>query len=206
LLSTKNSAKQKRIATICTENNIAYFRIDHTGCGESEGLLTETTLLTRVNDILSAADILKKTGLTSNSYALFGSSMGGATCIAAWNKLVDSGFNMKGIVTLAAPVMGKTITESAIANQQELEGIPLSFYKENMQFNLTDCIKSISNIMIIHGDNDEIVPVVNAGILFENAQKPKKLLILPGGDHRLSNPVQLNQFIEEASQWLTGCF
>ena len=39
--------------------------------------------------------------------------------------------------------------------------------------------------LILHGDNDEVVPVEHAYRLFRKAQEPKELLIIENGGHRL---------------------
>ncbi len=47
---------------------------------------------------------------------------------------------------------------------------------------------SLHQILIIHGDGDEVVPVENARGIYEMAGQPKELVIIPGGDHTLSDP------------------
>ncbi len=96
LLSTKESPKQIALAEKCTEMGVAYFRIDHTGCGSSKGTFTETTLDTRINDVLSAAHFLTENRLTSNKIMLFGSSMGGATAIGAYGLMKKKSLILKG--------------------------------------------------------------------------------------------------------------
>ncbi len=50
-----------------------------------------------------------------------------------------------------------------------------------------ECVGRISPhpILIMHGDADETVPVVNAHRLYQAAGEPRTLLVLPGGTHRL---------------------
>lgn len=201
LLSTKESRKQIVLAEKCCEYGISYLRIDHTGCGESQGELVKTTLDTRVGDILAAAGFLEESGFRNAPMALFGSSMGGATCIKSWNELVKAGYAMKCLVTLAAPVQGKTITETTLANEDELNGIPLSFYTENMGFDLKKNIEGLNNILIFHGDEDEIVPFSNAGTILEHAGPEKKLIVNTGGDHRMTDPAHQERFFAQASRW-----
>jgi dipeptidyl aminopeptidase/acylaminoacyl peptidase len=59
-------------------------------------------------------------------------------------------------------------------------------------------------LLIIHGDNDEVVPVEEAHELNTCISGRKKLLILKGTDHRLSNPVTMQQALSEAVDWLTA--
>lgn len=202
LLSTKDSGKQLTLAENCNAFGAAYLRLDHRGCGESEGRFLDTTLETRVDDLLAAADLLKDLGLAKNGLALFGSSMGGATCLAAWTPLMEKGFPLKGMVSLAAPVEGKGITEAAIAAQEELHDIPLSYYQENMGFDITGELSTLHHILVVHGDDDDIVPVQNALKIMGLAQAPKELIINNGGDHRMSAPDHQARFFTRATDWL----
>lgn len=206
LLSTKESGKQLTLAKICTDLGIAYLRLDHRGCGQSEGDFLTTTVETRVDDLLAAAMVLKERGLTQKGLGLFGSSMGGATCLAGWNTLSTKGFHMKGMVSLAAPITGKGITEAAISAQDELHGVPLSFYRENMGFDLTKTLSHIHHILVVHGDADEIVPVSNAQAIMEQTKKPQKLIVNKGGDHRLSDTSHQELFFKEAREWFQAIF
>ena len=206
LLSTKDSAKQLILAEACTDFGVAYLRLDHRGCGESQGEFLTTTVGTRVEDLMAAAATLKEMGLSQNGMGLFGSSMGGATCLAGWEPLQGAGFPLKGMVSLAAPVTGEGITEAAIAAQDELHGVPLSFYRENMDFNLTKGLSAIHHILVVHGDADEIVPVANARLIMEKAKAPKELIINGGGDHRQSDPHHQARFFQRAAQWFKEMF
>lgn len=206
LLSTKDSGKQITLAKHCNAFGAAYLRLDHRACGESEGRFLDTNLETRVEDLLAATIELKDLGLTRNGLALFGSSMGGATCLAAWKPLMKQGFPLKGMVSLAAPVDGKGITEAAIAAQEELHDVPLSYYQENMGFDLTPGLADIHHILVVHGDKDDIVPVHNAHTIMEMAQGPKELIINNGGDHRMSNADHQARFFTRATDWLKAAF
>jgi dipeptidyl aminopeptidase/acylaminoacyl peptidase len=40
-------------------------------------------------------------------------------------------------------------------------------------------------LLLVHGDHDDLVPVEHARRLFDKAEEPKKLAIIPGAGHRL---------------------
>ncbi|SCX76204.1 alpha/beta hydrolase family protein [Desulfoluna spongiiphila] len=202
LLSTKDSGKQLTLAARCNAFGAAYLRLDHRGCGDSEGRFLDTTLATRVDDLLAASGLLRDMGLADNGLALFGSSMGGATCLASWQLLMDRGFPIKGMVSLAAPVDGTGITEAAIAAQKELHDVPLSYYQENMGFDITPGLSGIHHILVVHGDNDEIVPIGNAHKIMAETGPPKDLIINHGGDHRMSDADHQARFFTRATAWL----
>ena len=58
-------------------------------------------------------------------------------------------------------------------------------------------------MLILHGDADETVPVEEAHELFVQLQGAKKIRILKGADHRLSDPNLLATALEETLAWMT---
>jgi uncharacterized protein len=54
-------------------------------------------------------------------------------------------------------------------------------------------------LLLVHGDQDDTVPVEQGRMLFEAAGEPKELVILPGGLHRLRRDPRS---LEELLRWL----
>ncbi len=201
LESNGDSPKQIELAGICNKMGFAYFRFDHRGCGRSEGIFAEVTSVeTRKADLICAVNITMKRNDIGNRLALFGSSMGGTTCIAAAKEL-----KAEASVIIAAPVSGETL----IKPPEELDsepGLSVGFYEKFLQFDVSNSISYMNNVLIFHGDKDDIVPVVNGQTIFDKAGEPKKFIIQEGGDHRISNPVHQKQFLSEASNWYKRVF
>ncbi len=201
LASDGNSSKQIELANTCNKMGMAYFRFHHRGCGISDGLFSEeTTLENRKKDLIAAVETILSRKDTGNRLALFGSSMGGATCIAAAKDLQAEGY-----VLVAPPVVGKTLTRPP-ENLEDDPDLTLEFYERLLAFNLTDTLSEMKNILIIHGDHDNIVPLENSQTLFRRAGLPKKLIIQKGGDHRISDPEHQKEFIRESTRWFSRCF
>ncbi len=105
LMADKNSPKQIALARGCTATGMAYFRFDHRGCGDSEGVFeTDTTLEKRTSDLTAAVHAVNHTLGKTMPIGLFGSSLGGTVCLTAAQNL--SPF---AVVTLAAPVQSRSI-------------------------------------------------------------------------------------------------
>ncbi|MBF0230087.1 MAG: alpha/beta hydrolase [Desulfamplus sp.] len=207
LEGSMESAKQQLFAQILPENGFAFLRFDHRGCGKSEGnFVEETSLFKRVEDMLCAVDYVLSLKLTSWQIFLFGSSLGGSTCIATWSKLVDKGLIPLGAILCAAPVNSLTIQKIPLNGNEHRPTLPMSFFEKNLLFDLTDKVKDLSNILIFHGDNDKTVPVENGYNLYDNAKEPKKLIILKGGDHQMSNIDDQKVFEVESLAWLKKDF
>ena len=201
LFSDSNSPKQIELARRCNTFGIGFFRFDHRGCGESSGSFHKTTSLeSRCNDLACAIETIRSEGDTGKLTGLFGSSMGGAACLS-----VASEFKIDVIVTVAAPLMSNPIIEAA-ENSDETTREDLLFYKKNLQFNISNKLSGIKNILIFHGDTDEIVPPSHAKTIFQYAKDPKKLIMQKNGDHQMSNLKHRKNFIEESIKWFRSSF
>ncbi len=199
LLSTSDSPKQIALARQCNEAGLAFFRFDHRGAGQSEGdFYKVTTLEARCEDLAAAVRLMQARDDTGNSVSLFGSSMGGAACLC-----VAQEFDLKALVVFAAPVRSAPVLEAAAGSGQTSRE-DLRFYKKSLNFDLSDRLGALSNILIFHGDADEVVPPSDAEEIFLKASKPKKLIMQPGGDHQMNNPDHQKKFVIEAAAWFMG--
>ncbi|MBF0468028.1 MAG: alpha/beta hydrolase [Desulfamplus sp.] len=207
LEGSMESSKQKLLSEMLPENGFAFLRFDHRGCGRSEGdFVTDTSLSKRVQDMLHAVEYVLQLNLTSLKIFLFGSSLGGSTCISAWSRLADKGLNPWGATLCAAPVNSLTIGQIPLNGNERRPALPLSFFEDNLLFDLTEKVSDLHNLLIFHGDNDKTVPVENAYNLYSNASDPKKLVILKGGDHQMSNKDHQKTFETEVIAWLKKTF
>ena len=209
LEGSKESAKQKVLAKRLVQNNIAFFRFDHRGCGESSGdFIKDTSLKKRTIDFITAVTHILSLGKTSRDLAVFGSSMGGATCINAWNILQtnETDINLCGAVLCSAPVKSRTIENIPTDANGDRPALPLSFFEKNLLFNIMDKTEDLSNVLVFHGDADEVVPVSNAYNIYNQAKEPKRLIIHKNGDHQMTDKKDQAQFELETIAWFLRCF
>jgi uncharacterized protein len=82
---------------------------------------------------------------------------------------------------------------------------PLSFF-ERLSFDNSKYLSYIQNVLVIHGENDEVVPVSEAHKIYRFAGNPKKLIIQKNGDHRMSRKVHQDEFVRMASKWFSKGF
>ena len=188
LMADRNSPKQKALAQACSRQGIGYFRFDHRGCGDSQGIFNWAALLEgRQKDLLGAIRFLRSTDLCNGDIGLFGSSMGGAVCLSVY-----SAVEVSVIVTFAAPL------HSRFPHTVD--------HPRKLSFDITNGIQGVGNILIFHGEKDEIVPLSHARMLHAQASAPKRLTIQPGGDHRMSDPVHQELFIRDSVAWFANSF
>lgn len=183
LMADRNSPKQVELAEACCRKGIGYFRFDHRGCGDSEGEFYQVTSPAgRQQDLLDAIRLVRSQETCNGNIGLFGSSMGGTVCIS-----VSPLEKIDTLVTLAAPLH---------SHFKQAENNPL-----HTPFDITPEACQVGNILIFHGECDEVVPLSHARSLYDRARHPKKLTIQPGGDHRMSNPEHQSIFIRESVAW-----
>lgn len=207
LEGSRNSAKQVLLSKVLPANKIAFLRFDHRGCGDSQGnFLKETSLENRTRDFCAAVDHVLKMGVTSNRVALFGSSMGGATCISAWQDLERAGVSIQGAVLCASPVNTRTITRIPLAGNNKRPALSLDFFKENLLYDLSDQVKALHHVMIFHGTADEVVPVENAERIYAAMQPPKEMVLHDGGNHQMTIRAHQQDFEKKMTAWYKSVF
>nr|WP_320193240.1 alpha/beta hydrolase [uncultured Desulfobacter sp.] len=207
LEGSRNSAKQMLLAKVLPENNIAFFRFDHRGCGESQGsFIDDTSIEKRARDFYAAVRHVLDMEVTSTRLALFGSSMGGATCIKAWQDLEQAGYGIQGAVLCASPVNTRTIKRIPLAGNEKRPALSLDFFKDNLLYDLCDQAKALHHVMIFHGRADEVVPVENAHMLYAAMQPPKEMILHDGGDHQMTNRAHQQEFEQKMMAWYKSVF
>jgi alpha-beta hydrolase superfamily lysophospholipase len=201
LFSSGSSPKQIALARQCNASGIAFFRFDHRGCGQSQGIFQDvTTLEARCNDMISAINTIHNRNDTGNRIGLFGSSMGGAVCLS-----VFTASHACSIVTCATPVRSRSIIKK-LEKSDHSNTLTPKFYKRYLDPDISDKLPSTHHILIFHGDSDDLVPPSNAKEIYEKAGDPKKLIIQKGGDHRMSNKTHQETFVRESALWFKNCF
>ena len=177
---------------------------------ESSGKFEDITYSGEVEDLKAAYALLgsRHAGKT----AILGSRMGGTVALmfAAREPTVAA------LVTISAPLHPEKFPDRILTPAQLRDWRERGFILYNGQrLNVTllqdlksidvpACARKITcPALILHGDADDVVPVEEAYELHECLTSPKRLSILQGADHRLSNPEMMRRTISEALDWLT---
>ncbi len=197
LLANRNSLKQISLAKACNAQGIAYFRFDHRGCGQSQGDFNKvTSLKARCRDLYHAIETMQHNPLVGNLAALFGSSFGGTVVLAH-----AACHQTPTLITYAAPLDSTSIQHANIRDDQG--HLPhQSLLTDALAFDIAPQLKTVSNILIAHSQNDETVPVEHARQIHANVGSPKELILFEGGDHRMSDPNHQQQFENLFIDWL----
>jgi alpha-beta hydrolase superfamily lysophospholipase len=192
LYSSSHSPKQIALAEQCNRLGIAFFRFDHRGCGRSEGEFEDvTSLQARCRDLMAAVETINSRIDTGDRLGLFGSSMGGTVCLSVAGLLAA-----EALVTFAAPVRSNLTGSQSATPRSEIV-----FDAARRQFDITEELSTIRNILIFHGDADDVVPVSHAKEIYSLARQPKQVIFQKKGDHPMSNKEHQKEFVRESALW-----
>ncbi|MGH7767898.1 MAG: alpha/beta hydrolase [Candidatus Binatia bacterium] len=208
--SSKESEKIVAMSRQLAERGILALRFDFAGSGESEGKFEELTYSGEVEDLRAAYGFLLR--YEPKKVGIFGSSMGGTVALlfAGQEKTVAA------LATLAAPVHPEKFRDKLLtpeeARQWRARG-DIVYHDKRLNITLLDDVEKLDvpqaarkiscPTLVIHGDRDDTVPVAEGRELFAALAGPKRLCIIEGSDHRLTDPAHLQKALAESIGWLT---
>jgi alpha-beta hydrolase superfamily lysophospholipase len=194
LSASKDSDKYLRLAEVLPAAGLALGRFDFRGCGESSGVEEDTTIASRIEDVEAVLGALADHPRLAPRLGLLGSSLGGfvALQVAARRPGLP-------VVTWNAPA---SLTELANDDLEEGRGLGLPFALEYATGRYALAPRGIGRHLIVHGDADEVVSLDHASALHEAAAEPCELLVIAGGDHRLTDPDHRAEAIAASRAWL----
>ncbi len=187
--------KEEELATMLTDEGIAYFTFHFTGFFESTGDFRIQTQLTNLDYIITYLTNHPK--VDPKRIGLLGVSMGAAiaVCHASRDPRISS-------VVLQAPLFDFDFVVNYPEFTSMMEGLaltgmvrlPLEGAKEELVQDIKGnnplhCINKICPrpLLIIAGENDTFMPLSGIKKLFEKAQSPKEFKLVENADHNLSN-------------------
>jgi uncharacterized OsmC-like protein/pimeloyl-ACP methyl ester carboxylesterase len=207
---TKDILAAKRIATHLSRLGIAVLRFDFTGLGSSEGEFANTSFISNVADLVSAADHLRET--MEAPILLVGHSLGGAAVLAAAREIPE----VKGVVTIGAPSDAEHVLHNFSGRIEEIERdgsaevtlagrkfrIGKQFVEDARATNLLDRLPKLkASLLVMHSPIDETVGIDNATRIFTAARHPKSFVSLDTADHLLTKPEDAEFAAEVIAGW-----
>lgn len=164
LLTSKDAPLKKFL-----DEGYGLFIMLHRGYGPNPGKPTEQGLYL---DARSAISFLRKQGVMTPCMVLYGASLGGAVAVQLASE------TQVGALILFAP-----FTSMVDVGKKHYPFLPVKWLLLDRYDNLTKIKKIHAPILMIHGENDRIVPVLLGRRLFEAANMPKELLFLENSGH-----------------------
>jgi len=183
-----------RIADALTARGIAVLRFDFTGIGGSEGDFANTNFSSNIQDLIAAADYLRKNHTAPA--LLIGHSLGGAAVLAAAPHVPEA----TAVVTIGAPASAAHVTHNFAADLAEIKEkgtakvtlsgrsftITKQFLDDVAEQNVLAGLARLKKALLVcHAPRDEYVSIDNATQIFVAAKHPKSFLSLDTADHLL---------------------
>jgi alpha/beta superfamily hydrolase len=191
------------LAEALAKAGISALRFSFSGNGASEGKFTDSTISKEVEDLGSVIDALK-----GNEICYVGHSMGGAVGVIRTSR--DQ--RIQRLISLAGMTHTKAFAEREFGTVQPGAGFmwddtncPLSkTYMEDMAaigtvLNLAPQIKV--PWLLVHGTEDDVVPMQDSLDIFARANEPKELYQLKGANHVFQGEYA-GQMAQKVQSWL----
>ncbi len=208
-MSDIEGKKPQALFRFAKKNKLGFLSLEYSGHGKSSGVFTKGNISIWSNDTKKVINkIVKK-----NNFILIGSSMG------AWIALNQFRYfksKIRGFIGIgSAPEFltrlmwdkfpKKTKKDllkkgKILINNGNYEyPITLQLIRDGQKNKvLNKKINSKINVTMIHGQKDNVVPVIFSRYILKLFTKAeKKMLIIKNGDHSLSNRGQLKKIIKE---------
>ena len=194
-LSHKDSSKYRHLAQVFAQESIATVRFDFRGCGESEGLLSESSISRRWRDLQRVIDTTVDLEDFDGRLGLLGSSLGG------YLALLESSRNSQ----VRCTAVWSTPSHLLDLAKRLPEVAPVEFsqesYEDLLTVELLPRLKNVRQVLIVHGREDRQVPPEHGSNLYEVLDEPKALHMLEGADHRFSAEESRAEAIRLSMGW-----
>lgn len=195
LLSAKASDKYLLLAAQLTKAGFACLRFDFRGCGESGGQLKDATVAGRIGDLKAVLSHLRNHPALDERFFLLGSSLGGYIALFVAAEVPQ----VMATALWATPIHLRDL--QARKEALTAHGLGAAFFRELAQGTFAEAPVGIPRCLIIHGEQDELIPCGHARALYEQATEPKALEILPGADHRFTDLKDREQAVRLSIAW-----
>ena len=210
LFSSKDAYKITRMAEDIVNAGYTLLTFDFSFVGESEGNISELSVLQEVQDLKSAFLFFEGYGI--ESVHIIGSSLGGVVSLIFSSEnqdrlrtqtIIATPINLRKVLLYGTDI--EDIESLPEEGMTAINGIEIRnrFFKEIEHLNIDNAIGCIEiPTLIIHGGMDKSVPVSNARELAENLKSEKRLVIIEDGDHNLTRDSDLLMLKEDIIDWL----
>jgi len=178
------------------QREIQFFPVDYRGYGRSGGRPTVSAVLEDAHEILDFLLKRREENGETGPLAVMGRSLGSAPAIELAAKrageidglIVESGFSRTGplleILGLPAASMGFDETRDGVGNRDKIAG-----YR--------------GPLLVIHAEDDHLIPFQNGRELFEASPgRNKRLIPIPGADHNTLMVIGFSEYMEAVETFL----
>jgi putative redox protein len=207
---SKDVLTASRLSAALTARGIALLRFDFTGLGSSQGDFANTNFSSNVQDLLQAADFMRKNYQAPQ--LIIGHSLGGAAVLAVAGEIPE----VRAVVTLNAPSDPAHVSHLFQSNIDEINAkgeaevmlagrkfrIQRQFLEDIAEQNVLAKVAALRKpLLIFHSPVDTTVSIEHAAKIFMAAKHPKSFISLDDADHMLSRPADAEFVAGLLSSW-----
>jgi uncharacterized protein len=187
------SHRVENIKLLHDKVKVDIFIFDYRGYGRSEGRVSEKG--TYLDGEAALEFVQKRRGVQPNKIILFGRSLGAAVATEMANRFESQGL----------------ILESPFVSIREMARVIFPFLPLGpllqTRYDVREKIQRIKiPLLVLHGDQDEVVPFTQGKLVFDAAPEPKKFFTIAGARHNDTYLAggdsyfqQLRDFIDEVA-------
>ncbi len=208
LASNKSSHINQALVPLLGSDGISSLAIDLYAHGESDGSF-ETLTVAKAYDGLKQAFLFAK----DHGYEkviLTGSSFSGVVCLMGAQQLACDGLILKSPVFDYARLWQDRLGLDGIAEWKSKGYIELwkkkigyCFYEQAFSIPIRQITSGVTKpALLVHGDNDELVPLFHSQEAYLLLAGEKKLHIVNGADHLYKNEIHFKELINVVHSWL----
>jgi dipeptidyl aminopeptidase/acylaminoacyl peptidase len=197
--ASKESDKYLLLARELPAAGLALARFDFRGSGESGGALRDATVAGRIADLQAVLGHLRAHPRLDGRVGLLGSSLGGfvALRVAAGEAPAD-GHAFLPLVTWNAPASLAALGDTPAADAAVVGAALLAEVRAGRH---VEAPAGVRGLLVVQGEADTVVPPGHGRRLLELAGEPRDLFVIPGADHRLSDPVHRRAALRASLDW-----
>lgn len=208
---TRHTGILRRIAAGLIQRGFLVLRFDFSGNGQSQGDFADSTYSKQISEMRAAMALVEERG--AQWIALGGHSMGG---LIAFLTAVEHG-ETAAVCTLASRLAGMDAGSFLSREQRRKlrENGEVSFRSRGRDLVLTDQFfndarrfdpsKALADfhrpLLLVHGSEDEIIPVQEATRARELGGQNVELEIIPGADHMFGRKEDAEKVARLVAQW-----
>lgn len=200
------------LARAMNRERVAVLAYDLRGTPRAEGASADNAPPAGADDVVHAARYLEEAEGSAPDL-LVGHSLGGVAALHAARKLAS----VRGVATLGAPSGREAVLALALESTGEIEAagrgtitlgdrtfpLQLDHLSEADTAPLQDVVEALrSELLVLHGDQDRVLPIEHGARLFRMARHPRSFVTLAGADHFLSAPADARYAGRLLSAWV----
>ena len=201
LVSTKGGGKYVTFAEELSRAGIAAIRFDFTACGESTAKPEGNLIATRLRDLAAVLGYVRGEAWSAGGIGLLGSSFGGYIALLA---AASGNHSLRAVVSWAAPF---DLAGARISREDWdflMSTLPPGF-ELGEPGDLRD-LPAVADVLVIHGERDEVVPWTDAGKVYRALGEPKMLMLFEEAEHRFLDPGCRARALDRSIEWFRERF